>query len=283
MKKLFCLMLILSMTLIPLLTFTSCDEKTVDVASADELHKATKDGSVKVTQHAGGTSYDYNGDKTSINITADFTIDASHDFFTAILKDNVPGRMMKEAVIEGNGHTITVTGNIDGKLGRYNTGLFARLDNCEVRNLNIIYDTDVKIDGTHGAKFGGLTADACATKITNCTVTYAGKLSVGFMTNKNGYHDSAFGGLVGVLANITRLHAEGITGEDLIRFNLIQVAAHVVCWAGVAPVLEILLYNESMDRIFEQGLTAALSNAVTTAVVGSLLLLAWSALRSKRK
>lgn len=93
---------------------------------------------------------------------------------------------------------------------------------------------------------------------------------------------TAFGGLVGALANITGLHADGLTGEDLIRFNLIQVAAHVVCWAGVAPVLEILLYNESMDRIFEQGLTAALSNAVTTAVVGSLLLLAWSALRRKR-
>lgn len=93
---------------------------------------------------------------------------------------------------------------------------------------------------------------------------------------------TAFGGLVGALANITGLRADGLTGEDLIRFNLIQVAAHVVCWAGVAPVLEILLYNESMDRIFEQGLTAALSNAVTTAVVGSLLLLAWSALRRKR-
>ena len=93
---------------------------------------------------------------------------------------------------------------------------------------------------------------------------------------------TAFGGLVGALANITGLRADGLTGEDMIRFNLIQVAAHVVCWAGVAPVLEILLYNESMDRIFEQGLTAALSNAVTTAVVGSLLLLAWSALRRKR-
>lgn len=93
---------------------------------------------------------------------------------------------------------------------------------------------------------------------------------------------TAFGGLVGALANITGLRADGLTGEDLIRFNLIQVAAHVVCWAGVAPVLEILLYNESMDRIFEQGLTAALSNAVTTAVVGSLLLLGWSALRRKR-
>ncbi len=200
MKKLFCLMLILSMTLIPLLTFTSCDEKTVDVASADELHKATKDGSVQVTQHAGGTSYDYNGDKTSINITADFTIDASHDFFTAQLGDNVPGRIMKEAVIEGNGHTITVTGKADGKLGRYNCGLFGRLDNCVVRNLNIVYDLDLKVDGSHGSKFGGLSADALGTTIQNCTVTYAGKLSVGFMTDKNGYHDSAFGGLVGKTA-----------------------------------------------------------------------------------
>lgn len=203
MKKLFCLMLILSMTFILLLTFTSCEEKVADVASADELHKATKDGSVKVTQHAGGTSYDYNGDKTSINITADFTIDASHDFFTAQLGDNVPGRILQDAVIEGNGHTITVTGKADGSLGRYNCGLFGRLDNCEVRNLNIVYDLDLKIDGSHGAKFGGLSADALGSKIENCTVTFAKGLSVGFMTDKNGYHDSAFGGLIGKTAQST--------------------------------------------------------------------------------
>ncbi len=93
---------------------------------------------------------------------------------------------------------------------------------------------------------------------------------------------SAFGGLVGALSYITRVSAERLTGEDLIRFNLIQVATHVVCWAGIAPVLEILLYNESMDRIFEQGLTAAISNAVTTAVVGSALLWAWSMLLKKK-
>ena len=85
---------------------------------------------------------------------------------------------------------------------------------------------------------------------------------------------AVFGAATGALANITRIDLKKLIREDLIRFNLIQIAAHVVCWAGVAPVLEILLYNESMDLIFAQGLTAAIANTVTTAIVGSGLLLA---------
>ena len=85
---------------------------------------------------------------------------------------------------------------------------------------------------------------------------------------------AAFGALTGVLANITRIDPKGLTREDLIRFNLIQIAVHVVCWAGIAPVLEIVIYSESMDLIFAQGLTAAIANTVTTAIVGSGLLLA---------
>lgn len=88
---------------------------------------------------------------------------------------------------------------------------------------------------------------------------------------------SAFGGLLGVLANVTHLSCRIRDREMLIRFNLCQVATCVVCWAGIAPVLEILLYNESMDRIFDQGLTAGIANAVTTAIVGSLLLIAYCA------
>ena len=85
---------------------------------------------------------------------------------------------------------------------------------------------------------------------------------------------AAFGSLTGVLSVITRIDPKALEREDVIRFNLIQVAVHVVCWAGVAPVLEILLYNESMDLIFAQGLTAAVANTVTTAIVGSALLMA---------
>ena len=93
---------------------------------------------------------------------------------------------------------------------------------------------------------------------------------------------AAFGSLLGVLANVTRLDPASRDREMLIRFNLCQMAVHVVCWAGIAPVLELLLYSESIDRIFEQGLTAALSNAVTTAIVSSILLCAYAAHHTKK-
>ena len=93
---------------------------------------------------------------------------------------------------------------------------------------------------------------------------------------------AAFGGLLGVLANVTHMRAHSQDREMLIRFNLAQVATCVVCWAGIAPVLEILFYNENMDRIFEQGLTAGIANAVTTAIVGSLLLVAYFAASKRR-
>lgn len=93
---------------------------------------------------------------------------------------------------------------------------------------------------------------------------------------------SAFGGLLGVLANVTRLDPAHRDREMLVHFNLCQVATHVVCWAGIAPVLDILFYNENMDTIFAEGLTAALSNAVTTAIVGSSMLAIYAVLKARR-
>ena len=93
---------------------------------------------------------------------------------------------------------------------------------------------------------------------------------------------TAFGGLLGVLANVTRLDPAHRDREMMVHFNLCQVAPHVVCWAGIAPVLDILLYNENMDTIFAEGLTAALSNAVTTAIVGSSMLAIYAVLKARR-
>lgn len=93
---------------------------------------------------------------------------------------------------------------------------------------------------------------------------------------------AAFGGLLGVLANVTRLDPAHRDREMLVHFNLCQVATHVVCWAGIAPVLDILFYNENMDTIFAEGLTAALSNAVTTSIVGSSLLAIYAVFKARR-
>lgn len=110
-----------------------------------------------------------------------------------------------------------------------------------------------------------------------CIDLYAGELCWSWIITS-----SAFGGLLGVLANVTHMIAHIQDREILIRFNLCQLATCVVCWAGIAPVLEILFYNESMDRIFDQGLTAGIANAVTTAIVGSLLLIVYCVVTTKR-
>lgn len=209
-KNLICLMLVFIVALV--LTACSIVGGNADVSNADELHEATKGGSVQKTSGPGGTTYDYKGDETDINITSDFTIMADHDFFTYNLYDTWDkGRIMANMTLEGNGHTITIKGEVNGKLGRYNTGLFARMDYCTVRNLNIVYDIDLNIDGSDGSYFGGLTADACGTIIDNVTVTYNRKTKISFMTDGYGYHDSKFGGLVGVSgqATITNCKVKG--------------------------------------------------------------------------
>lgn len=49
----------------------------------------------------------------------------------------------------------------------------------------------------------------------------------------------------------------------------------------MAPALDILIYSEPLDKLFAQGLVAAVANAVTTAIVGSLLCVAYAATITK--
>ena len=90
-----------------------------------------------------------------------------------------------------------------------------------------------------------------------------------------------FGLLVGLAGNLLKMDKAGLGKKGLIKFNIGQVISHVICWGGVAPVLDILMYNEPLDKLFAQGLFSGISNAVTTAVVGSLLCVAYAATKTK--
>ena len=98
----------------------------------------------------------------------------------------------------------------------------------------------------------------------------------------------AFGFLVGLAAKALKLQGKLVKMDEaemgkkgLIKFNIGQIIAHVICWGGVAPVLDILMYNEPLDKLFAQGLFSGISNAVTTAIVGSLLCVAYAATKTK--
>ena len=92
---------------------------------------------------------------------------------------------------------------------------------------------------------------------------------------------AVFGLLVGIGAKITKMNKAEIGKKGLIKFNIVQVVSHVICWGVVAPALDILIYNEPLEKLFAQGLFAGISNAVTTAIIGSLLCIAYAATKTK--
>jgi len=69
--------------------------------------------------------------------------------------------------------------------------------------------------------------------------------------------------------------------KEIIIFNIVQAFANAMSWIIVAPVLDILVYSEPANKVFSQGAVAALVNIVSTAVLGTILLAAYSKTRVK--
>ena len=92
---------------------------------------------------------------------------------------------------------------------------------------------------------------------------------------------AVFGLLVGFAAKLLKMDDAEMGKKGLIKFNIGQIVSHIICWGGVAPVLDILIYNEPVEKLFYQGLVSGISNAVTTAIVGSLLCVAYAATKTK--
>lgn len=76
---------------------------------------------------------------------------------------------------------------------------------------------------------------------------------------------------------------EGNFGKkQMITFALVNVAANVIAWLGVAPTLDILMYAEPANKVFAQGGLAAVANSVTAVVVGILLAVAYAKTIAKK-
>lgn len=76
---------------------------------------------------------------------------------------------------------------------------------------------------------------------------------------------------------------EGEFGKGKVAvFVVSNVIAHVIGWVVVAPVLDILIYAEPANKVFAQGVFAAVSNTVTGVIVGGLLILAYTKTIAKK-
>ena len=85
-----------------------------------------------------------------------------------------------------------------------------------------------------------------------------------------------FGFLMGLACKKINLDDGVCSKSDIVRFNVSQLICHVICWGLVAPILDILIYQEPVEKLFAQGLVAGISNAVTTAIIGTLLCIAYA-------
>lgn len=91
-----------------------------------------------------------------------------------------------------------------------------------------------------------------------------------------------FGALVGLLGKKIRLYDGAFGKKDIVRFLIAVVISHLVCWVAVAPVLDILMYAEPVNKVFVQGIVAAAANIVTTLIIGGILCFAYAKARPRK-
>jgi energy-coupling factor transport system substrate-specific component len=70
--------------------------------------------------------------------------------------------------------------------------------------------------------------------------------------------------------------------KDFLTFNIIQIIGNALAWLVIAPVLDIVIYAEPANLVFTQGAVACLLNIISVGVIGSLLMVAYAATRTKK-
>lgn len=87
--------------------------------------------------------------------------------------------------------------------------------------------------------------------------------------------------LIGLASKRINIESGEFGAKQIVTFNIVQVIVQALGWFLIAPVLDIMIYAEPTDKVFLQGLVAGLFNIGTVAVIGTILLIAYSKTRSK--
>lgn len=84
---------------------------------------------------------------------------------------------------------------------------------------------------------------------------------------------AVFGFLMGCLKPIVSLTK--LTKWNIVKFNVGQIIVCTIAWGIVAPLLDIIIHREPIQKVFTQGAVAGISNAIIVALLGTTLLFAY--------
>lgn len=95
------------------------------------------------------------------------------------------------------------------------------------------------------------------------------------------FPDAIFGLLIGLFVSKFKIEKGGFEGKEIVLFNVVQIVANAIAWILLAPCLDILIYAEPANKVFVQGAFAFVGNIITTGVLGSILAVSYSKVKSK--
>ncbi|MGT2637918.1 ECF-type riboflavin transporter substrate-binding protein [Streptococcus ratti] len=86
---------------------------------------------------------------------------------------------------------------------------------------------------------------------------------------------------IGFLKNRLRIEKGLFTAKDILTFNIVQVIINVIAWGIVAPLGDIIIFNEPASKVFVQGLLASVANALTIGIGATVLLAVYAKTRTQ--
>jgi energy-coupling factor transport system substrate-specific component len=90
-----------------------------------------------------------------------------------------------------------------------------------------------------------------------------------------------FGLAVGSFWKLYKVDEGGFGIKQCITFNIVQIAAAAIAWCGIAPTIDVFIYQEPANKAYLQGFTAAGANVVVILVLASVMLFSYSKTRTK--
>ena len=83
-----------------------------------------------------------------------------------------------------------------------------------------------------------------------------------------------FGVCMGLLGKMIK--PENFDKAKAVKFIVGDIIISLLTWVAIAPALDIIIYKEPQGKVFIQGFAAALSNASVVAILGTVLIFAFS-------
>lgn len=83
-----------------------------------------------------------------------------------------------------------------------------------------------------------------------------------------------FGYTMGILGKIVGL--DNFNSVKIVKSIVGEIIICAIGWGVIAPLLDILFYNEPKNKVFTQGIMAGAANFISVAVLGTILIFAYS-------